>query len=132
MQTNEPTVAATTRHPLLKFKPVTYRSYNEWYVRWEATEIVEDRLGLLHALTTNESCWKQEQAVPLLLDVADGYLEPEKLTLPEEAMRQRYGSRDESPKLRRVIAQKALSVLYLKFFRDIKNRNDTYKQWPWV
>jgi hypothetical protein len=122
--------AVEEKHPLLEFTPKTFHSFEEWLQRWNGTDFLAEKLGLMHSLTAINSWFQQDpELVSFLLRTADSYDYESKFVTQEE---QGYGFRKpESSKARKAIAEKAFGVLCLKFFRD-DNKGGERPLWWWM
>lgn len=112
------------KHPLLGFKPITFDYFDDWLLRWNNTDYLAEKLGLLHYLTM-ENCWWEDQfLVHLLLVFADGYNEESNFIV------RRGFDQDSGAKSRKSIAEKAFAVLCLKFFKgNVRNERPS---WCWM
>lgn len=116
---------AEDKHPLMKFVPIVFRSFEEWLAKWNETNYLAERLGLLHSLTSKNGWWSESELVSLLLSVADGCVNESFI------VERRYGLCGQQPEAesRKSIANKAFSVLCLKFFRKERNEEPS---WWWM
>jgi len=114
---------AEDKHPLMKFVPIVFNSFEEWLARWNGTEYLYEKLGLLHSLTG----WSMKpELVSLLLSVADGCADE---SFADDRGYNFYGCRI-GAEGRKSIAKKAFSVLCLKFFRS--NERNREPLWWWM
>lgn len=117
---------AQNKHPLMEFVPITFNSFEEWLTRWNGTAYLAEKLGLLHSLTTKNGWYLEPELVLLLLSVADGYADG---VFSDDEIRDPYYQRNEA-KNRKIIAEKAFSVLCLRFFRG--NEEHEGPLWLWM
>ncbi|MDD5043156.1 MAG: hypothetical protein PHD51_00605 [Patescibacteria group bacterium] len=119
-------------HPLLKFVPRVWHSFEEWLKRWEQTTYLAEKLGLLHGLLVGEG-WPikdRHQLVLFLLEVADGYNNDSNFYCREEGL-YGYGNGEKNSVNRRAIAEKAFDVLCLNFFKG-SEKNYGEPLWWWM
>lgn len=112
------------KHPLMEFVPIVFNSFEEWLARWNETNYLAEKLGLLHSLTTKNGWWSKPELVLLLLSVADGYTDE---SFSDDRNYDPYRQRTEAES-RKSIAKKAFSVLSLKFFQSERNEEPL---WWW-
>lgn len=114
------------KHPLMEFVPIVFNSFEEWLAKWNGTNYLAEKLGLLHSLTTKNGWWLESELVSLLLSVADGYANE---SFVVDGSYNLYGGQPAEAESRKSIANKAFSVLCLKFFRKGKNEEPL---WWWM
>ena len=99
---------SAVKHPLLAFTPInSFESFEEWLKKWNGTNYLSDKLGLLHGIELHQN----SQYVSFLLEIANGYASRSGFTLREDWSEQ-------CSKDRHAIAEKAFTVLCLKFFKS--------------
>lgn len=135
----KPVEPAPYVHVLLKTRPTTRQSFEEWLKRWDETTDVDDRIGLLHSLiwrpvgeNKNRSvnnCWCTKKTIPFLLEVADGHHRGHGLSTPSKCSWDR-DMNEQDKALRQLVAKKALSVLCQTFFGYEKSGGQP--QWLWM
>jgi len=118
--------AVEAKHPLMEFVPIVFNSFEEWLAKWNGTNYLAEKLGLLHSLTTKNGWWLESELVSLLLSVADGYANESFVVDRGYSL---YGGQPTEAESRKSIANKAFSVLCLKFFRKGKNNEPL---WWWM
>lgn len=95
-------------HPLMKEHLTDFDSFEAWKSRWDSTNFIAEKLGLLHGLVAvPKGCGLSKEAASFLLEIADGYRCAANFG---EHSYQGYGGKLQ------VIAQKAMAVLCAKFF----------------
>ncbi len=104
-------IAATPeiRNPLLDSVPLVISSFDEWRTRWNGTDYLAERLGLLYYLTLEKKLLTEE-AISFLLDLADGHNSSLNFAV--------LGERHDHSLKRAKIARKAFEVLCLTFFKE--------------
>jgi len=117
--------ATQAEHPLMEFVPIIFNSFEEWLARWNGTNYLAEKLGLLHSLTTKNGWWIKSELVSLLFSVADGCANESFVVDSDYDLR---GQQTEAES-RKSIANKAFSVLCLKFFRSGENEEPL---WLWM
>lgn len=106
------------KHPLLEFVPAIFNSFEEWLAKWNTATYLAEKLGLLHSLTIEKSWWNEERLVSFLLGVADGCDDYCNFRVDKESGGYNNTYMIDNAEKRKNIAEKAFSVLCLKFFKD--------------
>lgn len=114
-------------HPLMQFVPTVLDSFEAWFEVWQKTERLDEKLGLLHALTAERSWWPRQELVFTLLDTADGFNDRSnfKSDCPGN------WESDHAAEKRWAIAKKAFTILCQRFFRDGRDRHGE-PAWWWM
>ncbi len=118
-------VGQEAKHPLMEFVPIVFNSFEEWLGRWNGTNYLDEKLGLLHSLITKTGWWIKPELILFLLSVADGYTDK---SFSDDRVHVLYGQPTEAEN-RKSIASKAFSVLCLKYFRSEKKEEPL---WWWL
>lgn len=118
------------KHPLIGSELRVLDSFENWLTKWKQSTHLHEKLGLLHALTSNNG-WRsgEDQLVFTLLDIADGFTSSSNFGSdgPGGCDRQTVENRQE-------VAKKAFSVLCLRFFdsESSRDREDRDPSWLWM
>ncbi|HRY31301.1 MAG TPA: hypothetical protein P5328_02855 [Candidatus Paceibacterota bacterium] len=117
------------RHPLLDVNPINFESFTDWLVQWANAKSLVEMLGLLHGLTTYGHWFEESNVISFLLDLADGH--DERDTFEDHREARWIGADRQVVSDRQKIAQKAFSILCLKFFRN-SVREGGRQPWLWM
>lgn len=122
------------QHPLLGFVPEELESgeFTTWLEMWTSTRFKHDKLGLIHLLTLPDChWWHKPELISVLLETADGHRIGEYEFKTAEEKDRSWNSNPQAAKNRLIIAQKAFSVLCMRFFRK-PARGDGIPMWWWM
>ena len=123
----KPSVA---RHPMLEFVPTILNSFEEWFDAWQQAKRLDQKLELLHTLTTDNGWWQQPELIFTLLDTADGFTCSSNFS-NEWEIDSGYGRHSSASEKRQAIAKKAFTVLCTRFFRNGRSDYDE-PAWWWM
>lgn len=117
--------AEKAKHPLMEFVPAFFQSFEEWLARWQGTNILTEKLGLLHCFAAEERWWEgRPEMVSFFLEVADGHERAHCFLDGSE-----YYHREEIARNRQEIAKKAFAALCLRFFKSGDGHEDPPLWW---